>query len=240
MCVWKTKHQKSPGNAVFLGDLKRAQWRQTSRAWLACLTAEPRHRGRQVLKWQGMGNMLEFPVSPAQASFESAILNSRCHKSLCFSVKEEQMAQGTTGRSSFTKQESITAPPIPPHHCSHLFRLPSSLMSLLRAHLPGAKSSAGCRGKVWESKMLQNWKLSSVLCSGHEHRLPQCRVAMASLNLDWWQMTEWSSWAPVEGAPEGARPSASPWRVVDYEYWSSNPTLSGLPRWSLSQRTLTS
>lgn len=49
--------------------------------------------------------MLEFPVSPAQASFESAALNSGCHKSLCISVKEEQMAQGTT-QSSFTKQES--------------------------------------------------------------------------------------------------------------------------------------
>ena len=34
-----------------------------------------------------MGNMLEFPISTALASFESTILNTRCHKNLRISVK---------------------------------------------------------------------------------------------------------------------------------------------------------
>ena len=77
---------------------------------------------------------------------------------------------GTTGRSTFTKQESLS-PPIPPHHRSHLSCLPSSLMSLLRAHLPGAKSSAGCRGKQTSTMGVVSLSTSSV-CLRRSHSPP--------------------------------------------------------------------
>ena len=54
--------------------------------------------------------MLDSPVSTAQVSFESAILNSRCHKSESTSIKEEQVAQDITERSYITKQESTFSP----------------------------------------------------------------------------------------------------------------------------------
>lgn len=50
-----------------------------------------------------------IPISTALASFESAILNSWCHKSESTSIKEEQVAQDIR-ESYITKQESTFSP----------------------------------------------------------------------------------------------------------------------------------
>lgn len=63
----------------------------------------------------------DSPISTALASFQSAIRNSRHQKSISTSIKEEQMAQGTTERNYITRGESTPTPSSPPLFSPVLF-----------------------------------------------------------------------------------------------------------------------
>lgn len=96
----------------------------------------------------GNGKHAGIPFSPAQASFESAILNSRCHKSLCISVKEEQMAQ-VQQEGALSQSKSLWAPPFHPTTvltcpvCLHLWWVYSEPICLVLKAQQGAEGRFG-------------------------------------------------------------------------------------------------